>query len=105
MTWDAEINSAELPQVEKYGGFYIGRYEAGVGTLNKEKEQNGTDVEKANPFDYTVTFANGASLFNNVGIQNSIIDNWGWQNYNFTAKRTGTPITNVVNKATRKCSS
>ena len=101
MKWDTEITSAELPQVEKYGGFYIGRYEAGVGTLNKEKEQNG-DV---NPFDYTVTFDGGASLFNSVEIQTGLISGWGWQNYNFTAKRTGTPVTNVVNKATRKCSS
>ena len=94
--WDRETNAIELPQIEKYAGFYIGRYEAGVGTLNKEKEQAG----EANPFDYTVTFTGGASLFNSVGIQTGLINGWAWQNYNFTAKREGTPVNNVSNKAT-----
>ena len=94
--WDRETNEIEFSQIEKYEGFYIGRYEAGVGTLNKEKEQNGEN----NPFDYTVTFANGASLYNSVGVQTGLINTWGWQNYNFTAKREGTPVTNVTNKAT-----
>ena len=30
-TWDMNTNSAEEIQVEKYGGFYIARYEAGLG--------------------------------------------------------------------------
>ena len=89
-----------MPQIEKYEGFYVARYEAGVGTLNKEKEQAG----ETNPFDYTVTFANGASLFNSVELQAGLISGWTWQNYNFTAKREGTPINNVTNKATRKYS-
>ena len=98
--WDRETNRIELPQIRKYEGFYIGRYEAGVGTLNKEKEENGTAEEKANPFDYTVTFANEASLFNSVGVQTALISGWTWQNYNFTAKKEGTPVDNVSNKAT-----
>ncbi len=76
-----------------------GRYEAGVGTLNKNKEENGTVEEKTNPFDYSVTFNNGASLFNSVKIQTGI-NNWNWQNYNFTARRTGTPVTTESNKVT-----
>lgn len=99
--WDLETNSAELPQIEKYGGFYIGRYEAGVGTLNKEKENNG----EANPFDYTVTFASEASLFDAVPIRTGILSGWTWQNYDYTARRTGTPVTTGSNKATRKYSS
>ena len=98
--WDRETNALELPQIEKYEGFYIGRYEAGVGTLNKEKEQKGEN----NPFDYTVTFTNGASLFNSVGIQTGLISGWTWQNYDYTAKREGTPVNNVANKAKRKYS-
>ena len=93
--WNKETVSSELPQIRKYNGFYIGRYEAGVGTLNKEKEQKG----ESNPFDYTVTFLNGASLFNSVGIQQGLISNWGWQNYNYTAKTQGTPVNNIENKA------
>ena len=97
--WDMEGHSSEYPQIIKYSGFYIGRYEAGVGTLNKNKKENGTDEEKANPFDYSITFDGGASLFNSVGIQTGI-NGWGWQNYDFTARRTGTPVTTGTNKAT-----
>ena len=94
--WDRETAESELSQIEKYGGFYIGRYEAGVGTLNKEKQQKG----ESNPFDYTVTFSNGMSLFNSIGIQTGLISGWTWQNYNFTAKKEGTPVNYVSNKAT-----
>ena len=92
-------NPAELLQIRKYNGFYVGRYEAGVGTLNKNKKENGTEEEKANPFDYSVTFDGGASLFNSVAIETGI-NGWGLQNYNFTARRIGTPVTTGINKAT-----
>ncbi len=98
--WDVETNLAELPQIRKYSGFYIGRYEAGVATLNKEKKANG----EANPFDDSVTFDGGKSLFEAVGIQTGI-NGWTWQNYDFTARRTGTPGITGTNKASRKCSS
>ncbi len=96
--WDMETHTSEYPQIRKYNGFYIGRYEAGVGTLNKNKKENGTDEEKRDPFDYSVTFDGDASLFNSVGIQTGLISGWGWQNYNFTARRTGTPVTTGINK-------
>ena len=41
--WDTITNGAELTQIEKYEGFYVSRYEAGlpVGTTEiKDKEQN-----------------------------------------------------------------
>ena len=94
--WDMEPNLAELPQIRKYSGFYIGRYEAGVATLNQEKKEKGEE----NPFDYSVTFEGGKSLFNSVPINSE-----GWKNYDFTARRAGTPVTTGTNKATRKCSS
>ena len=97
--WDMGTNPAELLQIRKYNGFYVGRYEAGVGTLNKNKKENGTEEEKANPFDYSVTFDGGASLFNSVAIETGI-NGWGLQNYNFTARRIGTPVTTGINKAT-----
>ena len=93
--WDMEGQAAEYPQIIKYNGFYIGRYEAGVATLNQEKKANG----EAKPFDDSVTFDGGKSLFNSVAIQTGI-NNWGWQNYDFTARRTGTPVTTGTNKAT-----
>ncbi len=87
-----------MAQIRKYNGFYIGRYEAGVGTLNKEKEREG----ETNPFDYTVTFENGVSLYNSVEVQTALVNGMKWQNYNFTAKTEGTPVSNVKNKASRK---
>ncbi len=95
--WDTEGLSPEYPQIEKYNGFYIGRYEAGVATLNKEKKANG----EANPFDDSVTFDGGKSLFNSIAIQTGI-NSWPGQNYDFTARRTGTPSTAGTNKANRK---
>ena len=87
--WDMETNSAENTQVEKYGGFYVGRYEAGVSTLN----------ESTNTFEDSVTFNNSASLFNSVAIQTGI-NSWGWQNYDFTARQSGTIVATGSNKAT-----
>ena len=33
VTWERQTNTAELPQIQKYGGFYIGRYEAGTSEI------------------------------------------------------------------------
>ena len=33
LVWDTQTNTAELLQIEKYGGFYIGRYEAGTSNI------------------------------------------------------------------------
>ena len=97
--WDVEGQAAEYPQIRKYSGFYIGRYEAGVATLNKEKKANGETY----PFDDSVTFDGGKSLFEAVARQTGINSDFGWQNYDFTARRTGTPVTTGTNKAIRKC--
>ncbi len=32
-TWETQTNSAELVQISKYGGFYVGRYEAGTSEI------------------------------------------------------------------------
>ena len=75
--------------------FIAGRYEAGVGTLNEEKKANNEE----NPFDYSVTFEGNASLYGSVGIQTGL-NGWGRQNYNYTARQTGTLVTTGTNKAT-----
>ena len=49
-SWDIETNTAEKEQIEKYGGFYVGRYEAGVSTLDEETGE----------FKDSVTFSNNA---------------------------------------------
>ena len=88
-SWDRETNTAEKEQITKYGGFYVGRYEAGVSTLD---EETGT-------FKDSVTFSNNASLFNPVGIQTGI-NGWGWQNYDFIARGKVITDSNYTNKAT-----
>ena len=88
-SWDMETNTSEKVQIEKYGGFYVGRYEAGVSTLD---ESTGT-------FKDSVTFSNNASLFNAVGIQSGI-NGWGLQNYDFIARGKLIPDSNYKNKAT-----
>ena len=88
-SWDMETNSAEKEQIEKYGGFYVGRYEAGVSTLDEETGK----------FKDSVTFSNNASLFAPVEIQTGI-NGWGWQNYNFIARGKVITDSNYPNKAT-----
>lgn len=55
-SWDTSTNSAEKLQVQKYGGFYVGRYEAGTSEI---------------------TFKNDATLEAPTGTSS-------WQNDNFT---------------------
>ena len=88
-SWDMETNTAEKGQIEKYGGFYVGRYEAGVSTLD---ESTGT-------FKDSVKFSNNASLFSAVSIQTGI-NGWGWQNYDFIARGKLITDSNYPNKAT-----
>ncbi len=35
--WEIKTNTSEKVQIKKYGGFYIGRYEAGTGNLTSSK--------------------------------------------------------------------
>ena len=88
-SWDRETNTAEEEQIEKYGGFYVGRYEAGISTLD----------ETTNTFKDSVTFNNSASLYNPVGIQSGI-NGWGWQNYDYIARGKVITDSNYPNKAT-----
>ena len=88
-SWDRETNTAEETQISKYGGFYVGRYEAGVSTLD---EETGT-------FKDSVTFNNNASLFNALEIQSGI-NGWTWQDYNFIARGKVVIDSNYQNKAT-----
>ncbi len=82
MTWDMETRVSEAKQVEKYGGFYIGRYEAGVATLDEEK----------NEFVDSVKFKNEKSLYKNAVTIQTGYNNWGWQNYDYTARQAGSAV-------------
>ena len=57
-TWETQTNTAELAQIQKYSGFYIGRYEAGTSEI---------------------TLSTGV----NFAAQNTAS---GWQNANFSIK-------------------
>ena len=83
------LSEAEKVQVEKYGGFYIGRYEAGVSTYN----------ELTGNFENSVIFNNNALLHNGVTTQTGI-NNWTGQNYDYIARQEGTIVTTGTNKAT-----
>ena len=88
-SYDRETNSAEKEQISKYGGFYVGRYEAGVSTLDEETGK----------FKDSVTFSGNASLFNAV-IAGYGINSWMWQNYSFIARGKVVIDSNYTNKAT-----
>ncbi len=84
-----ETSSSEYEQIAKYEGFYIGRYEAGIATYDEE----------TGSFENTVTFSNNASLEGAVDVQTGI-NNWWWQNYDYTARQEGTIVGTGTNKAT-----
>ncbi len=90
--WNMTTNPSEYKQIEKYGGFYIGRYEAGVSTYNVNTKK----------WEDSVTFTGEKSLYNVVAIQTSIVSGWAGQNYDFIAREEGTPVTSGENKASGK---
>ncbi len=90
--WDMTTNPMEYKQIERYGGFYIGRYEAGVSTYNVNTSK----------WEDSVTFAEGKSLYNAVAIQTGVVSTWTMQNYDYIAREEGTPVTSGTNKASGK---
>lgn len=40
VTWERQTNTAELPQIQKYSGFYVGRYEAGTSNISLSTKVN-----------------------------------------------------------------
>ncbi len=80
---DGQNNTIPIPkdfyyvggnQIKKYGGFYIGRYEAGVSVLDKS---TGT-------FKDNVTFGESSLNGHVVGSKDS--HGWVWQNTNYLAR-------------------
>lgn len=89
--WDKETGAREYNQIKKYGGFWIGRYEAGVATLNN------TEGEETS-FTDSVTFTDNKRLSNAVQTQTTI-NMWTHQNYDFTARQEGSTVGTGTNKA------
>ena len=72
--WDITTGELEKEQVKKYGGFYIGRYEAGVSVLDKS---TGT-------FKDSVTF--GTKSLNGYVTSSTNSLGWTWQNTDYLAR-------------------
>ncbi len=72
--WDRTTGDAETFQIKKYGGFYIGRYEAGVSVLDKS---TGT-------FKDSVTF--GTKSLNGYVTSSTNSLGWTWQNTDYLAR-------------------
>ena len=94
--WDNTTPKAELSQIEKYSGFYVGRYEAGLASdmtefttnqthngSNQVYNQNGVPQSKAglapwNFVDWTHSKANAESMYNNNYVSSGLITGTQW---------------------------
>ncbi len=94
--WDTTIPKAELSQIEKYGGFYVGRYEAGLASdmsefTSTQKSAGHNQVynvykipqSKAglapwNFVDWTHSKANAESMYNNNYVSSGLITGTQW---------------------------
>lgn len=94
--WDNTTSASEYAQIDKYGGFYVARYEAGLAstiaesTTNQnhdEKNQvynlNGIPQSRAgivpwNFIDWTHAKANAESMYSNYYVQSGLITGTQW---------------------------
>ena len=94
--WDTTTPKTELLQIEKYGGFYIGRYEAGLASTisefttnqtstgsNQVYNQYGVPQSKAglvpwNFIDWTHSKANAENMYNNNYVNSGLITGTQW---------------------------
>ena len=89
--WSYDVDDEGYEQCQKYGGFYIARYEAGVATLNS-----------SGGWDQSVTFSSG-SLINGATASSTdtnytYISGWWWQNKKFTARGNYPIVSDWANK-------
>ena len=94
--WDNTTPKAEVQQIEKYGGFYVGRYEAGLASTITEFTTNqkhtgsnqvynldGVPQSKAGVvpwmfIDWTHSKANAESMYNNNYVSSGLITGTQW---------------------------
>lgn len=94
--WDTTINSAEKVQIKKYGGFYVGRYEAGLASTIEEYDESqqhtgsnqiynkvGVPQSKAGlvPWifvDWTKSQENAQSMYNTSYVRSGLITGTQW---------------------------
>ena len=94
--WDTTTPKPELIQIEKYGGFYVGRYEAGLASTitefttnqthtgsNQVYNKDGVPQSKAGVIpwmfvDWTHAKANSESMYNNEYVSSGLITGTQW---------------------------
>lgn len=94
--WDTTTPKAELSQIEKYGGFYVARYEAGLASTISEFTETqthtgsnqiynieGTPQSKAgiapwNFIDWNTSKKNAESMYNNNYVSSGLITGTQW---------------------------
>ena len=94
--WDKTTYTSELPQIRKYGGFYVGRYEAGLEktiteftstqkntssnqVYNKEgKPQARAGVIPWNFIDWTTSQNNAKNMYNTNSVSSGLITGTQW---------------------------
>ena len=94
--WDNSTTKSELTQIEKYGGFYVGRYEAGLASDMSEDTSNKVHTGSAtyynvyktpqskaglipwNFVDWTHSKTNAESMYNNNYVSSGLITGTQW---------------------------
>lgn len=93
--WDTTTPKAELSQIEKYGGFYVSRYELGLANTIQEfteKQTHGSNqiynldgipqskagIVPWNFIDWTHSKANAESMYNNNYVSSGLITGTQW---------------------------
>ncbi len=94
--WDKTTYSSELPQIRKYGGFYVARYEAGLAKTiteftstqidtgsNKVYNKEGIPQSKAgivpwNFIDWTTSQKNAKNMYNTNSVSSGLITGTQW---------------------------
>ena len=116
--WDTTTTKSELSQIEKYGGFYVGRYEAGLAETVTEFTTNqkhtgsnqiynvdGIPQSKAGivPWmyiDWTHAKANAEGMYNNNYISSGLITGTQWDVIlNTLINKTDLTNTDIVNSS------
>ena len=117
--WDTTTPKAELSQIEKYGGFYVGRYEAGLASTITEFTTNqkhtgsnqvynldGVPQSKSGVvpwmfIDWTHSKANAESMYNNNYVSSGLITGTQWDVIlNTLINKTDLTSTDMTNSST-----
>ena len=109
--WDTTISDTEIKQIQKYSGFYVARYEAGLDinkahTSNLSSTSNYHDNETAKPqskaglipwnfVSWNTSKARAQEMYNTISVSSGLITGTQWDvMINTIASKTGASLTN-----------